>query len=83
MPQNLSHRICLIFLFHLAIAGLHKLYCKANEVEKRRKTEKKETNDQAGKHELRLTGVELTKGIRAGIEEGHKLGNCKKLDVNK
>lgn len=47
MPQNLSHRICLIFLFHLAIASLHQLYCKANEVEKGRKTEKKKNDQEA------------------------------------
>lgn len=76
MPQNFFHRIFLIFLFCLAAAGLHKLYCKANETERRRKTEKKEwargDSWQAGKHELDLTGAELTKGIRAGIEEGQR-----------
>lgn len=76
MPQNLFHRIFLIFLFCLAIAGLHKLYCKANEMERRRKTEKKEwargDGWQAGKHELGLTGTELTKGICVGIEEGQR-----------
>lgn len=92
MPQNLSHRICLIFLFHLAIASLHKLYCKANEVEKRRKTEKKndqeETADKLANMNFDWQELSLWKeSVRGQKKDKTALkgqgGNCKKLGVNK